>query len=160
MDKVRIFVWRRHTTVLSIIGLVLVLVGLAVSFMVTHFQPTTQVKLGSGVFSLTLANTEAARVQGLSGTSSLDPNGGMLFDFGIDDTHGIWMKNMNYPLDIVWLDSSKKVVYIVMNAQPEAPATTVYSPKSNARYVIELPAGTVKKSGIKTGNIAEFELDV
>ena len=109
MDKIRIFVWRRHTTVLLTIGLALVLVGLVVSFMVTNFKPTTQVKLGSGVFSLTVADTEASRIQGLSGTPSLSPNGGMLFDFEADGAHGIWMKDMKYPIDIVWLIVAKRL---------------------------------------------------
>ena len=82
----------------------------------------------------------------------------MVFDS--NDMHGIWMKDMKFPLDLVWLDSSKKVVYIVKNAPPETPTKTVYVPKDPALYVIELPAGSVQKAGIKTGDTAVFQLAV
>jgi len=160
MDRLRLVVWRPHTTIILSIGIVLILVGLVASFAVSHFKPTTEVRLGSGVYSLWKADTEATRIQGLSGVEKISVNGGMLFVFDSDNTHGIWMKDMNVPLDIVWLDGSKKVVYIVKNAPPENPATTVYSPKDKARYVIELAAGSVQKAGIKTGDIANFNLDV
>lgn len=160
MDKLRFAVWRPHTTIILTIGLVLVLVGLFISFTVTAFKPTTDVRLGSGAYSLMLANTDASRTQGLSDVNKLSPNGGLLMAFDTDDTHGIWMKDMHMPLDIVWLDSNKKVVYIVKNAPPEVPVKTVYQPKSPARYVIELSAGSVDKAGIKVGDTAQFNIEV
>lgn len=160
MDKVRLFVWRRHTTVLLLVGLFLILIGLVASFAAMNFKPTTQVHLASGVYSLWVADSQSERVQGLSGVKSLKPNGGLLMDFGYDDTHGIWMKDMNFPLDIIWLDKDKKVIYIVKNAPVEEPAETVYQPKEDARYVIELPVGSVTKAGIKIDTTANFTSDV
>lgn len=80
--------------------------------------------------------------------------------FDSSETHGIWMKDMNFSLDLVWLNSDKKVVYIVKNAYPEDPPTTVYVPKDPSLYVLELPIGSVQKAGIKTGDTASFNLDV
>jgi len=160
MDKLRLMIWRPSTTIILIIGLVLILVGLVVSFTLTTFKPTTQVRIGSGVYSLWLADSETARIQGLSGVEKIHLNGGLLMAYDTNDMHGIWMKDMNFPLDLIWLDSNKEIVYIVKNAPPEDPATTVYVPKSAARYVLELPAGSVKKAGIKTGDTATFKLDV
>ncbi|MES2630536.1 MAG: DUF192 domain-containing protein [Patescibacteria group bacterium] len=128
--------------------------------MTSQFKPTTEVRIGSGVYSLLLADTETELIQGLSGTESLEIDGGLLMDFGFDYTHGIWMKDMKYPLDLVWLDKSKTIVYVVRDAPPEDPVETVYSPGDNARYVIELPAGSIQKSDIKIGNKAEFNIDV
>lgn len=160
MDKLRLLVWRPSTTIILIIGVVLILIGLVVSFALTTFKPTTQVRLGSGVYSLWLADTNAARVQGLSDIEKLHLNGGLLMAFDSNGTHGIWMKDMNFPLDLLWLDSDKKVVYIVKNAPPEDPARTVYIPKDPALYVLELPAGSVQKAGIKTGDTAAFKIAV
>lgn len=154
MDKLRLVVWRPHTTVILIIGLVLILIGLVVSFMATHFKPTTEVRAGSGIYSLWVAKTESERIQGLSGV------GGLLMDFEKSGYYSIWMKDMNFPLDIIWLNSKKQVVYIVMNAPPESPASTIYTSNDPARYVLELPAGSAKKAGIKTGTVVEFNLDV
>jgi uncharacterized membrane protein (UPF0127 family) len=152
--------WRPRTTILLIVGLITVLIGLVAAFIAVNFKPTTQVHLGSGVFSLWLADTDAERVQGLSDVASLPKNGGLLMKFDSSAPHGIWMKDMNFPLDIIWLDEQKKVIYTVLNAQPEEVAATVYAPKEPALYVIELPMGSVKKSGIKTGDTAEFRIDV
>lgn len=160
MDRLRLFVWRPHTTVILSVGLALILISLVASFITANFKATTELRLGSGIYSLWVANTESERIQGLSGVKALDPNGGLLMDFGFDGQHGIWMKDMNFPLDLVWLDKDKKVIYVVMNAQVEEPARTIYQPKDNARYVIELPAGSAKKAGIKTGNVAKFTIDV
>jgi uncharacterized membrane protein (UPF0127 family) len=158
MDKIRGFVWRPHTTVLLSIGIVLILTGIVVSFIVANFKPTTSVRLGSGVYSLWLADTEASRIQGLSGVKKLSPNGGLLMAYDTNDTHGIWMKDMKFPLDIVWLSEDKKVVYTVKNAPPQVGQLTIYQPKDQARYILELPAGSVDKAGIKTGDRAEFNM--
>ena len=160
MDRLRSFAWRPRTTVILTISLILILVSLVASFMISNFKPTTQVHIGSGVYSPVVARTTPELTQGLSSVKSIPMNGGLLMDFGTDGYHGIWMKDMNFPLDIVWLDKSKKVVYIVMNAPPENPATTVFKSKDPARYVLEVPAGSVKKSGIKAGMVADFNIDV
>jgi uncharacterized membrane protein (UPF0127 family) len=160
MDKLRGFVWRPSTTIILIIGLVLILVGLVIAFTISTFKPTTRVDLGSGVYALSLADTEDERINGLSGVEKLHLNGGLLLAFDKSDMHGIWMKDMNFSLDLVWLNEKKQVVYIVKNAPPEDPARTVYIPKNPALYVLELPAGSVKKSGIKTGDTANFDLSV
>jgi hypothetical protein len=160
MDKLRLFVWRRSTTITLTVGVVLIMVALVASFVAANFKPTTQVRVAGGVYSLQLANTVTTRFQGLSDVEKIQSNGGLLMVFDSNDMHGIWMKDMKFPLDLVWLDSSKKVVYIVKNAPPENPANTVYVPKDPALYVLELPAGSVQKAGIKTGDTAEFKLAV
>ena len=77
--------------------------------------------------------------------------------FPHDDTWGIWMKDMKVPIDIIWLNQHKRVVYIVKNASPELSTTMTFNPKEPARYVLELPAGSVDKAAIKSGNFASFD---
>jgi uncharacterized membrane protein (UPF0127 family) len=160
MDRLLLVVWRPHTTIILTIGLVLILIGIFVSFTVSAFRPTTEVSIGSGMYAMWVAQTEPDLKQGLSGVENLKPNNGLLMDFGESGLHGIWMKDMNFPLDIVWLDKNNKVVYIVKNAPPESPVSTIYAPKEPAWYVLELPAGSVQKAGIQTGMVAEFKVDV
>jgi len=150
-------IWRPHTTRIVIGGLVAILIALVVSYAYSHFQPTTEVRVGSGVFNVKLANTEPARLQGLSGKAKLEANEGLLMVYETDAQHGIWMKDMKIPIDIIWMNSDKKVIFIVTDAAPELGETKTYKPKSPARYVLEVPAGTVKKSAIKIGDIATFE---
>ncbi len=156
MNRHSSFRWRPATTVILIGGLAALLIYAVVAYMVTHFQPTVQVRVGSGVYHLQVADTEAKRVQGLSGVAGLSPDGGLLMKFDSDSTWGIWMKDMKIPLDIVWLDKDKKVVYVVKNANPDLSTSVTFVPKTPARYVIELPAGGVDKAAIKIGTVADF----
>ena len=156
MDKPSIRIWRPATTYFLIGGLVALLVASVIAYMVSTFQPTTLVRLGSGAFQVWVANTEAERERGLSGVKELPKNGGLLMDFQTDAQWGIWMKDMYVPLDIVWLDSNKKVIYMVSDASPELSTTKIFTPKTPARYVIELPAGSIQKAGIRKGLSADF----
>lgn len=150
--------WRPHTTGILISGLVLILVALVGSYAASNFQPKTEVRLGSSVFKARLATTEAERIQGLSGVEKLDANEGLLMIYTKPEVSGIWMKDMKIPIDIIWLDSDKKVIHIVMNASPEIGESKTFTPSSPALYVFEVPAGTVKKSAIKIGDTAEFSI--
>jgi uncharacterized membrane protein (UPF0127 family) len=151
-------VWRPSTTAILVGGVVLIVIAVAVAFAVTHFQPRTEIRLGTGVFQAKLATDEGSRTLGLSGVESLKPNEGLLMVFDSDDKWQIWMKDMKIPLDIIWLDSSKKVVYTVRNAGPELSTDKIFIPTAEARYVLELPAGSVQQYGIKAGAEATFSI--
>lgn len=151
-------IWRRHTTVLLVIGTMLVIIAAAIGFMVNNFSPRNEVRLGANVYSVRLAVTDAEKQRGLSGTESLASNEGMLFDFETPGYWGIWMKDMLIPIDIVWLDEEKMVVTIVKNAPPELGEDETYRPTEPARYVLELPAGATSRDGIKIGDVAQFEV--
>lgn len=158
MPSTSLFSWRPHTTFLLLGGFAVILVALVVSYAVQNFKPTTELRIASGVYRLWVADNEAERTQGLSGVEALSPDGGLLMNFASDDYWGIWMKDMKIPLDIVWLDANKEVIYIVKNASPELSTETIMQPTKPARYVIELPVGSVEKSGIRTGQVADFTL--
>lgn len=151
------FRWRRATTAVLVVGLALVMVALVASYVAATFRPTIQVKVASGVYNVWMATTEASRIQGLSGVESLPAGGGLLMDFKEDAQWGIWMKDMKIPLDIVWLNGDKKIIYIVKNASPALGTETKFIPKDQARYVLELPAGAVDKAAIKVGTVASFD---
>jgi hypothetical protein len=91
-------------------------------------------------------STPAAMIQGLSGRKSLAYNQGMLFIFPNEGYHKFWMKDMLFPIDIIWLDKDYKVVYVKENAQPctqfDCPLMT---PDKPAQYVLEAPVGTFKR---------------
>lgn len=157
MNRPSVITWRPATTVILICGLVALLVYSVVVYAATHFQPTVEFRIGSGIYHLAVADDDAERVQGLSGVTELAVDRGLLMKFDEDGQWPIWMKDMNIPLDILWLTSDKKVVYVVKNAGPELSTETTFKPKENARYVVELPAGSVENAGIKTGMVAEFD---
>lgn len=107
------------------------------------------------VFELYIADTDAKRVQGLSGVKALSENEGMLFMFPQRAKHGIWMKDMHFAIDIVWLDTTKNIISIKDSVSPDT-FPRIFYPGSDAQYVIELPAGTTMKHKIEVGNTFKF----
>ncbi len=81
-------------------------------------------------------------------------NDGMLFISDHDEKYGIWMLNMKFKIDILWLDKSGRVVSVKESAQPCTSIFNcdVYRPDKKARYVLELAAGACKKHGIRKGS--------
>lgn len=141
---------------IAVIGAGAVCIGLIAIAVAYYSQPAT-VHLGDGMFEMRIARTETELQQGLSGTQQLPDSEALVFDFPREYKWGIWMKDMNYPIDIVWLDASKKVVHIVENAKPESYPDTTYRPDTPAKYVIELKAGAVDSKRITIGAQAAFD---
>lgn len=141
----------------------LLLIGLvgysAWSAIVNFKNQPIALKIGRATFSTEVVRTDASRAKGLSGRSSLARHQAMLFVFDSDDTWGIWMKEMKFPIDIVWLDERKTVVHIEHNVHPDAEPYTVYKPQKPARYVLEIPAGMAKENQIREGVRAEFDAE-
>jgi len=109
------------------------------------------VTVGDTSIYVETVDTEAAREQGLSGRANLAPNSGMLFVFDTDGTWGIWMKDMQFSIDIVWLAADGTVITVVPNATPQSYPKAFY-PSAPARYVIELPAGFTADHAIGVGS--------
>lgn len=118
--------------------------------------PKAILHLGEGKFTARIADTDASRIKGLSGTDSLPRDHAMVFIFEENTRHGIWMKDMNYSIDIVWLDEAKQVVDYVTNVPPSSYPNKSFFPREDARYVVELNSGVVKDKGIKVGQVAFF----
>lgn len=127
-------------------------------FIVKSSQPGTTVTVQSDTYKVKVATTTAEREKGLSGTKSLAKGEGVLFVFPKDDKWGIWMKDMEIPIDIMWLSSEKQVIYIVKHAEPSSYPYTTYKPNSPAKYVLEIPADTIEARGYKIGTKVEFAL--
>lgn len=106
-------------------------------------------------YVLDVADSATLRENGLSYRTSLAPGTGMLFVFDAPGILGFWMKDMNFPIDIIWLDQNKKIVHIEHSV-----ATSTYpksfGPETLAQYVIEIPAGEVKKVGLVLGDTVIF----
>ena len=104
---------------------------------------------------LTYATTEAQRMQGLSGKSSLGADEGMLFVFDAPEEAGIWMKDMKFPLDIVWIDENYKIFDVKEHATPES-YPKIFTPSAKASYVLEVNDGFLQKNQIKIGDPIHF----
>lgn len=111
--------------------------------------------IGDAKLKILLADSEEERVLGLSDKDHLDNDQGMLFMFGENGNHGIWMKDMKFSIDIIWLDSKFQVVDYVSDVAPES-YPNVFKPKKPAKYVLEVNSGFIKANGIKIEDQATF----
>ena len=106
-------------------------------------------------FEVEIAKTPQERSQGLMFRESLDENTGMLFIYEEDEIYSFWMKDTLIPLDIIWIKSELEVVHIESNVLPclvdSKEPCEVYSSDENARYILEINAGTASLSGIFEG---------
>lgn len=122
-----------------------------IKFPNTQLQTSAKITSPQGVdINVYIADTEKQRVDGLSGFKILPPNTGMLFVFPQVGKYSFWMKDMNFPLDIVWFDESMQIVDQVANAQPQDYPKT-YIPQAAAKYVLEIPANTAETYGFSIG---------
>lgn len=117
-------------------------------------KPTATARMGTQTYTLEIAASEPARVHGLSDRQSLDTNKGMLFVFNTANTQCIWMKDMHFSLDIIWLDAGKKVVKIEQNVSPETYPENFCA--EDTKYVVELNAGEVKKNEVSVGTTVKM----
>jgi len=108
-------------------------------------------------FKVELAKTPAQWEQGLMDRQKLDPGAGMLFIFDKEGGYPFWMKNTLIALDMVWIDSSNKVVFISQNAQPcKSLVCPSIVPNSKAKYVLEINAGICQEMGLKLGDLLDI----
>lgn len=116
---------------------------------------TTELKLPNESVRLYIADTQEKQEQGLSGVVVLPQNEGMIFTYEKAGNHGFWMKDMNIPLDFIFLNNNK-VIYLLENISPNTyPA--VYSSNSPSDKIIEVNSGFIKKNNIKEGITFHFE---
>lgn len=99
-------------------------------------------------FYLENADTNVARAQGLSGRVSMAEKEGMLFIFNQESNQCFWMKDMRFPLDIIWLNSQNKIVKIEPNVLPD---TYPMQFCAISQYVVELNRGIAAKNNLKIG---------
>ena len=102
-----------------------------------------------------LALTGPQRERGLMFRNHLDPDSGMLFLFPSPAPLTFWMKNTLIPLDMIFIDSQRRIVGIVENAEPET--ETGRSVEGESQYVLEIGGGLSQKWGISAGSTVEFQ---
>lgn len=121
----------------------------------TQIAPVQYVELSGAKVKVELATTPEAKALGLGGRSGLAENTGMLFVFYQSDKYAFWMKDMLFPIDIIWIRDDGEVVYVKKNLGPASyPAT--FRPEENAKYVLEVPAGFSLKNNLKLGDKVKF----
>lgn len=111
----------------------------------------TGVTIGDVGIDVSVADTEAMREQGLSGLSKIGPKEGLLMIFDKADYFAIWMKDMNFPIDIIWIDNNLTIVDITEAISPDT-YPSIFEPQAPARMALEVNARFAATYRIKVGD--------
>ena len=124
--------------------------------------PRGTVKIDGIVLEVQIADTDPRRARGLMFQEQLPLDEGMLLVFDDANKRSIWMLNMQFPLDVIWIDDNSKVVFIEKNVPPcKTALETVTCPSykggsKDAKYVLEVTAGFVEEFKITTESTLEI----
>lgn len=95
------------------------------------------------VFWAEVVRDDAARQRGLSGRTALAADQAMLFVFPAGEANCFWMKDMNFSIDMIWLDITKQVTHIAHNVSPDTYPQS-FCPKKASTYVLEVPVALAR----------------
>jgi len=130
---------------------------LLISFLFMKDKETSIVCIKNNCFEVEIVKSISDKKKGLSFRDNLEQNAGMLFVYEKEGLYSFWMKDMNFPLDIIWINKDKKVVYMKESTQPcTADNCTSLKPKEKAIYILEVNSGLINKYNIKIGDNLVF----
>ncbi len=100
-----------------------------------------------------IADIKPSRKRGLMYREKMESNEGMLFVFDTEDYYSFWMRNMKFPVDMIWIDMDNRVIHI----EEDVPvcvgeACEFYPPLKPAKYMLEINAGVASHGRIKIGD--------
>jgi uncharacterized membrane protein (UPF0127 family) len=114
-----------------------------------------KISVNNVVFNVEIADNTYLMDKGLSGHAPLKDNEGMLFIFKNPGKYGFWMKDMNFPIDIIWFDENHRIVHIEKALSPST-YPKAFTPAEDSLYVLEVSSGISDKRGFKIGDTFEF----
>ncbi|MEA3272096.1 MAG: DUF192 domain-containing protein [Patescibacteria group bacterium] len=115
-----------------------------------------KVIIGEKEIKVELADTILKRKNGLSNRDNLKGNTGMLFVFNRSGKYGFWMKDMNFPIDIIWIQNGK-IIDVTPNVPPDD-QKAIYFSREEVNFVLEISAGFAEENGVKIGESVDISL--
>ena len=106
--------------------------------------------IGNVVVKAEIAALLTEKQKGLSSRNFMRKNSGMLFIFSQPDFYPFWMKDMKFPIDIIWLDENLQIINIEKNITPDT-FPKKFMPRLPAKYALEINAGWSDKNKVKEG---------
>lgn len=154
---------------IAAVAIFISVVGIVFSVAKNRQAKDTQEKRASSITKVTINNIDISvevvkslkeRQKGLSNRNSLVEYEGMLFIFEEDKQPVFWMKDMKFPIDIIWIDDFR-IAKIDNNIPPPVPGTTDeqlvrYRPNQPIDYVLEVNAGFTDKQDILVGDYVQI----
>ncbi len=157
-------------TVLIIFGIILILVA-GIIFLRFNMQnlaarngnqvSLAKVTVNKQVFTTEVARTPKTQEEGLSDRKNLAQDHGMLFIFSKPGRYSFWMRRMNFPLDLIYINGTK-IVQIFNNVPPPSDKNStnlpIYQSTQPADKVLEINGGLSQKYGFKKGDTVDISL--
>ncbi len=143
----------------NIIIILLIIIVLIIGGVIYNKNKSSkQVIINNIKILVEIADTAKSRQLGLSYRKSLNKNSGMLFVMDKKALTGFWMKDMQFSLDMIWIDGDK-IVKISKNLLPAGSHPDIsYNSGEPIDYVLEVNGGFCDKKGIKVGDKIIFDL--
>jgi uncharacterized membrane protein (UPF0127 family) len=123
----------------------------------TSYRHDTTVKAGDNLINVEVPENGQKKEIGLGGRPCIGADEGMLFVFSQPGQPNFWMKNMKFPIDIIWIDENKIVTKVDANIAPSTYPKTFNSEKP-AKYVLELRANRAQQLNIADSTQLAFTL--
>lgn len=136
--------------------LVLVVVILLFAFVCFTFLTDKKMVIGGQKLDVEVASSSSSRERGLSGRNRLGKNQGMLFTYTVSDEYCVWMKDMKFDIDVIWLNKDKQIKTIKEGIKPSSYPQKIYCPDEAIQYILEVPSGSARKWHLKVGDWASF----
>ena|SRR3989344_1730921 len=157
MDRILLLVKENVRLLLG--ASVVILTIVIVITLLLNSRKSTKVLVNGQTISVVIAKTDKEKQVGLSGKDKIGENQGMLFIFDKPDYYSFWMKEMEFSIDIIYINGNK-ITTIVENAKPPSSVNdnlAIYQPSEKSDKVLELNAGSADKLKIKKGTIVKIE---
>ncbi len=116
---------------------------------------TPILRIGEIPIRVEIADSSEELIKGLSGRPDIGKMNGMLFIFPETAYHSIWMKDMNFPIDIIWISEDLKVINIERGVTPDTYPRS-FRPKEPARYALETDIYYADTFGIEPGQLVKL----
>ena len=146
---------RKLLITISII--VILLMGFIVYQQTSHIKSKICIE-DKKCFVIEIADSNEERTLGLSGRQTLNENAGMLFIFEEETIPSFWMKDMKFPIDIIWISSNFEIIGIERDLQPciDGELCPAFYPSQPVKYVLEINANQSEIYNFTTGNRVKF----
>lgn len=149
---------RGVSTVVIVVAVVGLILSTAMYFIFNNVQSRVSLLVGDGAYKARVVESPDSRDNGLKGIVDFKKDDALLMVFPSDDLWKIDISNNNFPVDIIWLNQNKKIIYSVSNISTES-GDKVYVPIAKARYVIELAGGSINDMQIRSTSTVIFSVN-
>ncbi len=118
-------------------------------------EKKTQIQIKGVKIDVELAILPNKQARGLGGRNNLPGNQGMLFLYDTPAIYSFWMKDMEFPIDIVWIDENYRIVDITKNISPDTFPQS-FQPLKPVQYVLEVNAGFADRNNLIVNDVIDF----